>query len=148
MGLIVATGKPVISRDNFDWAQNEYQLGAGTIAVCDRILEDTDNQMTKAIVPYELLTEVRQYTSRIGLMYGRNVDGYISDADGYDLWAYDIMSSGDVDFESLRTIALYKDVAYIVFNSDVNRVSEDIRIDGYDYVATVDQYIIYKVYAE
>lgn len=145
-GIIIYTGEPVISRANYDFPKNEYQLADSTIQVCDAILADTNGRMTRAIVPYELLTQVRQYTSYIGLLYGRNVDGFISDIDGHELWAYDIMSSEEVDLDSLRIIALYKEVEYIVFDSTINMVSEDISVDGYKYIATVDQYIIYKVF--
>jgi hypothetical protein len=148
MLLAAVSGKLVLSRDNYSFPENPYQISSAVAAVCDTILEDSDARQTKAVVPYEMLTEVRQYTSRIGLLYGRNVDGYITQMTPEEEWAYCIMSESNVDVETLRLLALGKNVEYVVFNDSFHQYPEDMGQYGYQFVESLDGYSIFKISEE
>lgn len=145
---IVITGKLVLSRDNFSFAKNPYQLSQPVVDICDSILEDCGKKQTKAIVPYELAMELRQYTSKIGLLYGRNVDGYITQITKEENWAHIMMSEQDVKIETLRTLGLSKKVDYIVFRDDFHQYPENMEEYGYNLVESLDGYSIFKISGE
>jgi hypothetical protein len=146
--LTAVSGKLVLSRDNYSFPENAYQISSTVVAICDTILEDNDAQQTKAVMPYELLTEVRQYTSKIGLLYGRNVDGYITQITLEEEWAYRMMSESDVELETLRLLALGKNVEYVVFNDSFHQYPEDMGQYGYQFVESLDGYSIFKISEE
>jgi hypothetical protein len=146
--LTAVSGKLVLSRDNYSFPENPYQISSTVVAICDTILEDNGAQQTKAIMPYELLTEVRQYTSKIGLLYGRNVDGYITQITPEEEWAYRVMSESDVELETLRLLALGKHVEYVVFNDSFHQYPEDMGQYGYKFVESLDGYSIFKIGGE
>lgn len=145
---IVKSGDFIFNNENYTLKQNEYKISQSVIDVCDTILQDAEQEKTKIIVPNEMLTSVRQYTSNIGLYYGRNVNGFITDAGVYEKWAYENMSANKPDMENLTLIAKGNDVKYIVFNSAFHELPEDMEQYGYTFFASVDGYDIYKMCRE
>lgn len=147
-GLLIAIawcGNPLLSDGNYEKAENAYEIPQSVIDVCDVILEDADGERVKAIVPNEMLIPLRQYTSQIGLFYGRNVTGFISDANYYQMLAFEIMSSSEPDVYNLTLMARGSEIDYIVFNNNFHLLPEDMEQYGYEFFNSMDGYDIYKI---
>jgi hypothetical protein len=69
---IALTGSLVYRDHRITKAENPYHLPQVTINVCDIILEDADSSYIYAAFPMAHVYYVRQYSSRIGLVYGRD----------------------------------------------------------------------------
>lgn len=146
-GLAVS-GKPMFSQTNYVAAQNEYQLPQVTIDVADAITADRASRGVLAyptvVVPDELLCSVRQYTTKIRLLYGRDAYAYIfNELEDMKAVVHNEMVRQTPDVEKLAVYAKAKNVDYIVFSSINHKGYQDINMHGYEFVKNVDGYDIY-----
>lgn len=82
--LLVLTGTPVMSADNFVKAENIYKLPDGVIEIVTLLNQDAEllaekngerwQSERKAAMPLELSTYARQYDGTLPLLYGRYPD--------------------------------------------------------------------------
>lgn len=70
--LIAVCGKYVYSNPYMTKAENAYHIPQEVIDVCDIIMPEEDEERVTGIFPDELIHFVRQYTSRIQMVYGRD----------------------------------------------------------------------------
>ena len=97
------------------------------------------------IVPNELLCYIRQYSSSVGLLYGRNAEGFITNIEPDEARVFEEMSKEEPDVGLITEVARARNCRYIVFNTSFHRISEDITRYGYERLTEVeDDYVIYR----
>ncbi len=74
--FIAASGYYVYTSENFQRTQNLEKVDSGVKEVGDFILENCDSP--KCLMREKYLSEIRQYSIHIELLYGRNVFDYIT----------------------------------------------------------------------
>lgn len=144
--LIALSGKPIFDTANFYPAQNLYQLPQITIDTADAIIEELTNDYARPIVvvPDEMLCSLRQYTTRLRLLYGRNAYSYIfSELPDMEATVHNEMVKAAPDMEKLAVYAKAKNVEYIVFNLSYHTGIDRIEGYGYKYLKSVSGYGIY-----
>ena len=138
----------MFSKDNYVPAQNEYQLPQVTIDIADAIISDSLAADTGAyptvVVPDEMLCSMRQYTTKIRLLYGRDAYAYIfNELEEMKAVVHNEMIRQTPDVGKLAVYAKAKNVDYIVFSSVNHKGYQDINMHGYEFVKNVDGYDIY-----
>lgn len=143
---VAFTGKPMFSQDNYYPAQNLYQLPQITIDTADAIIAEITDERIKPLVvlPDEMLCSLRQYTTRIRLLYGRNAYSYIfSELPDMEATVHNEMVKAAPDMEKLAVYAKAKNVDYIVFNLAYHTGIDNIEMYGYRHFKDVSGYGIY-----
>ncbi len=77
--FIAISGDCVYNSGNFEMTQNPEKLDAGVKEVGDIILKHCDHP--KCVMQKKYLSQIRQYSPDIILLYGRNAYNYITGAD-------------------------------------------------------------------
>lgn len=143
--LVIFGGSPIYTRANFTPAQNVYQIPQVAIDVADCIIRDLGEQETDyAVVPDELLCYIRQYTSRVELVYGRNAYGYIQEMSDDCAVIHNEMVKQVPDVEKAALYSKGENAQYIVFNSAYHKGYDAISQYGFAFLERVDGYDIYR----
>lgn len=142
---IAVTGEREFSKETYREKENAYEISQAAIEISDIVVENLQSWKETIIVPNELLCDVRQYSSAVGLLYGRNAGGFISDIGPDEQAVYEEMSREEPDLAIVTEIAKNKDCKYIVFNTSFHRIPEDLSEYGYKKMAVVQEhYVIYS----
>jgi hypothetical protein len=145
--LIAVTGERVINRGTYTVPENDYQLPQEVIDISDAILRDTDGERTKIVAPDDLVCYFRQYKMEICLGYGRDIWGFITTADEQETAIYDIIHADEIDYFLLRQQSFWYDCRYIVFDTELIDLPDDIETYGYDFLTDIGKYRIYSLQA-
>lgn len=141
---IVVTGEPIFSQTTYTEKENAYELPQAAIEISDVVKSRLNDWKETIIVPNELLCSVRQYSSAVCLLYGRNAGGFISDIGEDEMLVYQEMCKEEPDVELVTRIALEKNCRYIVFNTSFHQIPEDMTEYGYEKLTTVED--VYAIY--
>ena len=141
---IAVSGRAIFTTDTYQEKENAYELPDAAIHIADYVKAWLVSWKETIIVPNELLCSVRQYSSSVCLLYGRNAEGFISDIGEEEAQVFAQMSSETPDVELVTSIALEKDCRYIVFNRDFHQIPEDLTEYGYTLATVIDD--VYAVY--
>ncbi|MCI8326340.1 MAG: hypothetical protein HFI37_01025 [Lachnospiraceae bacterium] len=139
--MIVITGKPVYTQENFYPAENEYKLPQEAIDLCDFIKENRkEGETVKVTVPNELLCYIRQYDASIQMPYGRNA------LTGQKLGKrrtqiYEMMTSGSIEWEKMISLLKKEHSNYFVYPAEIG--IEELEREGYAFLGNVDGYSVY-----
>lgn len=109
---------------NFEKANNPYKVPDEVIEVCE-IIEKEDggkkNHSPRVIVPWELVSYIRQYDANIEMLYGR-LGGHLPRL-------REEMYGGSPDIEKVVAHARVYSCEYIVFNVTVNYTQNPLDFD-------------------
>jgi hypothetical protein len=143
--LIAVTGERVINRGTYTVPENDYQIPQAAIDIADVIYRDTGGVRTKIVAPDDLVCYIRQYNMSICLGYGRDMWGFITTPDEQETEIYETIHSEEIDFLLLRQQSYWYDCRYIVFDTEVIDLPEDMESYGYDLLDNVGKYRIYSL---
>ncbi len=141
---IAVSGRAVFTPETYREKENEYELPDAAIHICDYVMGQLQSWKETVIVPNELLCSIRQYSTSVCLLYGRNAGGFISDIGEEEAAVYAQMSSETPDVAFVTRVAGEKNCRFIVFNTDFHRIPEDLTGYGYELAAVIDD--VYAVY--
>ena len=142
---IIATGEREFSAKTYQEKENEYEIAQAAVEISDIVTENLLSWKENIIVPNELLCDVRQYSSAVGLLYGRNAGGFISDIAPDEQMVYEEMSKEEPDLSLVTEVARARECRYIVFNTSFHRIPEDLSGYGYEKIAVVQEdYAVYR----
>lgn len=142
---IAVTGEREFSRTTYSEKENAYEIPNAAVEISDFVMEGLMDWKETIIVPNELLCYIRQYSASVGLLYGRNIGGFISEIEPEAASVYDEMSKEEPDVALITEVGKKKDCRYIVFNTSFHRIPEDLSGYGYEKCAVVeDDYVIYR----
>ena len=141
---IVLTGKNIYNTETFTEAENLYKLPQAAIDVGEVMGIAGVGWKVKVIVPDELLCYIRQYRCDVGLLYGRNVSGFISGIGDDEVKVHEQMIQKEPDVALITELAKKNDVVFICFNTATQKIPEDMSGYGYYLYREVGDYSIYR----
>lgn len=142
---IIVTGEREFSSATYTEKENDYELPQAAIDVANVVQGGLRDWKETIIVPNELLCYVRQYSCSVGLLYGRNAGGFITEIEPDEQAVYDEMSKEEPDLNVVTEIAKARGCRYIVFNTSFHKIPEELTGYGYEKVATVSEdYAVYR----
>lgn len=137
--MLLSGGDYTYDHPTFEPAENAYHLPQTVIDICDEIKPETDDYWVCAVMPQELLSYVRQYTSMIHMPYGRAV--LITRWNlGHPL--YDTMEADVIDAKTLAEQAREYGCHYIVLN-ETRGMEGSLEKQDFEVIAEIDGYRIY-----
>lgn len=144
--IIVNSGVNVYDNVEYLTAKNGYKISQATVDVCEIIL--SKDSEPKCIMPNSIYTEVRQYSGDIQLMYGRNMQGYISESSVDDDDIYKKMSDSNPQYETVLALAQYEGYNFVV--NDINKPINQILLDRYGFceIGRTEYYIVYQAISD
>lgn len=145
---IALTGKSVINRGTYTAAENEYQIPQAAIDVADVVLEASGGTPVRIVAPDDLVCYIRQYTSRISMAYGRDSWGFIGVPEDWERLLYEQMHAETIDYQTLRETAVFNECGYIVFDTELIEVPENMAELGYTLTGTTGKYDVYALEEE
>lgn len=136
---VIVCGNYVYDSENISKAENVYHLPQEAIDVVD-LIEPEEGRIT-VLMPADLLTYVRQYSTNIELPYGREM--LISRWDYYHAM-YEAMERAEViETETFVELAREYPCAYIVLKED-RETTEPLTEYGFGIYGQVGEFVIYK----
>lgn len=145
VACIIVTGERMYQEKTFVRAENSYKLPQAVIDVADTLAAAGVNWKVRSLVPNELFCYIRQYRCDIGLFYGRNAGGFISEIGEDEKRVYDEMCKEEPDIGVITEICKRNEVVFLCFNRDMQRIPEDLEEYGYLHYRDVGEYSIYKL---
>lgn len=138
---IMHEGTSVFEYNAFSERQNWEKIWAGTIEICDTMLEldSTPN----AIVPATIFSEVRQYAPEVSMMYGRNAHWYITYIDETPLSVFRETENEVPNYEYVLSTALSLNYNFVVVVEHKAIGAEILEKYGYQEVGRSYGLIVY-----
>ena len=143
--MIIVCGKYIYTNPNISVAQNTYHIPQETIEICDMIMPEEDEERVVGIFPDSLIHFVRQYSSRIQMVYGRD---YLAPD-----WIYgdhplrQVMNQEEIRISELVRLATEHKCQYIIVESDKEFIGnfEKLRVFKIGETTNYDIYRNYQV---
>lgn len=142
IAFVLLFGKNVYMNDNFQWATNKFKLPQDVVSTAAAILENGGK--AKAVVPDELCCYTRQYSTKIDLLYGRDIYGYTS-----PIWdekihkIHEEMNKEDPDMDYLTKAVREYECNYIILSQEKVQTDSPESF-GFTCAGKVGGYMIYK----
>ncbi len=120
--LIAVSGKCVYSNIYIAKAENIYHIPQEAIEVCEAIMPGEGQERVTGVFPDELIHFIRQYTSEIQMVYGRD---YLAPD-----WIYgdhplrQLMNQEEIPSKKLAEIAAQYNCDYIILSKEKKLVGE------------------------
>ncbi len=128
--LIVIKGANVYTERGFEPITNAEKVPEEVKEICDIMLELEENP--RCIMPETLFCDVRQYSGKIEMMYGRDVQNYIIPNWDVERYAFGLMESETPDYSWILLYANQEDYSFVVTYGD--RPIEPEVLSEYGYV--------------
>lgn len=138
--LFIVGGDYTYDNPMFVKAENIYHIPQEVIEVCDIIEPEQGEDWVMAVFPAEMLSFVRQYSTRIHMPYGRAV---LIDRWNLGHPMFDTMESDIIDVNVLSQQASEYQCDYVIF-PESKETSENMEQAGFAKMQEIDGYIIYK----
>lgn len=146
---IICTGKKIFGIETYTEKENNYKISQAAIEISDLVQSNLLDWKETIIVPNELLCDIRQYSCAVGLLYGRNAEGFISEIDEDEATVYQEMSKNNPDIALITNIAKKNNCRYIVLNNEFHKINQDLTVYGYEKITTIQsKYIVYRIIPE
>jgi len=141
--MIVICGKCVYNNVYVTRAENVYHIPQEVIEVCDIIMPEEDEERVTGVFPDDLIHFIRQYSSRICMVYGRD---YLAPD-----WIYGdhplrkVMNQQEIRISELVRLATENKCQYIILEKDKEVVGDFGRLKVIKIGETAN-YDIYRNY--
>ena len=144
--LLIKGGDYMYTSDTDSWekAHNIYKIPQKAVDVADALLEMSDEP--RVIVPDTLFCYMRQYSTAIEMMYGRDAQGYIAPKEMTEdaKEVYQEMCLPDPDEGRICDLAKKNGFEFIVSRKDRNFDPSITKEHGYVQTEIVGSYEIYR----
>ncbi len=147
IGLVVVMvcGKYVYSNKYISLAENAYHIPQEVIEVCDIIMPEEDEERVTGVFPDSLIHFIRQYSSRIKMVYGRD---YLAPD-----WIYgdhplrQVMNQEEIRISELVRLATEQKCQYIILERNKELIGnfEKLRVSKIGETANYDIYRNHQV---
>ncbi|MCM1082019.1 MAG: hypothetical protein NC428_00935 [Clostridium sp.] len=142
MAVIMILGTNVYQNGGFIKMKNTHKIAPQSKDIACVMLQY--DASPKAIVPYGVSTEIRQYSGDIKLLYGRNVKwGYILGASDYQMDVFRSIEGGPLDYDYAFEQAAVSRCNFVVPPIDAVIDASIPERYGYGIVANIDGFVIY-----
>lgn len=137
--VIVLCGRLTYASQYVTKAENRFHLPQIVLSICDTIMPAEGEERVTAAFPPEMAQQVRQYTTRIKLAYGRDIIAW-----RYYNPVYELMVVPDVvEPKALADALRDAECAYLIL-SEHRAVNGSMTDEGFEEYARVGGYVIYK----
>lgn len=119
---------------------NAAKLPGDSVEVVDYLLSLDDHP--RAVLQYPLGVYARQYTGDIDVMYGRDITGYILEADEDAKVVHYTLNNLYADLANVSTIMANDDYEYLVLNDEGRE--DALAENGFEFIDWVAGYGIYR----
>lgn len=139
--ILLFSGTNTFVERYFILIQNAQKISQEAIDVSEAIMKIEESP--KVVVPWQLYSEMRQYAPEISLLYGRNVDGYITS------WSEDSMNIAfhmeqeNPDYDYILSMVVRNECEFIVTYKDKPIQEEYLSKYGYVKKCEASGYYIY-----
>ena len=145
MCLLLATGGDyVFDHPSFLKAENFYHIPQSVIDVCDVVEPEEGEDWIMAVFPAEMISYVRQYSTRIHMPYGRAV---LIDRWNLGHPLYETMEMEQVDVALLAEQAIEYKCDYVIL-PELKQISGNLEEYHFIIIDQVDGYLIYQYIGE
>ncbi len=142
---IIITGEREFSAETYTEKENDYEIAQAAIEISDIVMSNLGDWKENIIVPNELLCDIRQYSCSVGLLYGRNAGGFITNIEPDEQAVYEEMCKEKPDVALVTEIGRARGCRYIVFNTSFHQIPEELNDYGYEKIAVVQEdYAVYR----
>ena len=148
--LLVIHGRSYVyngEETSFRTATNIYKLPQEVIEVSDKLMEL--EKEPRAVIDSSLYCGVRQYTSKVKMMYGRDANGYIKKVKGKRRKTVRQLSKEKPNLKKVRKYMIKLDYPYYARCNDKDEINGFTSVDflnaGFEVAAEVGNYTIYRV---
>lgn len=143
--VILTGGKLIYNKDNFHQRENFFKIPTAAIDVSRHVIDYAGTWYPTIIAPNELYCYIRQYTSQIRLLYGRDAEGYMGGVDSELEAVYKEMSKSEPDCALIGKMAQEYEVNIVIFNANFHQLPdmEEMKKYGLYYGGPVGNYIFY-----
>lgn len=142
--LIMVLGKQYGEIAEFSKPQNIYKLPQEAIELCDIINTDSQNEEPRAIV-YQgdvcdrgPIVYIRQYSSRIQMLYGRAGYGYKGSQ------IFDLIEKNEITMAEIVQLMEENDCRYLVWKNNQNDITELENLGG-NIVGKTENYVVIRI---
>ena len=141
--MIMISGKYVYFSEHISKAENAYHIPQEVIEVCDIIMPQDDEENVKGVFPDSLIHFIRQYSSRINMVYGRD---YLAPD-----WIYgdhpmrQVMNQEEIRISELVRLATEEKCQYIILEKNKELIG-DFRRQNVSKIGETANYDIYRNY--
>lgn len=143
--IIVGGGRLMYSKERFSPRENFFKIPTAAIDIAQHIILYAGCWYPTVIVPNELYCYIRQFSSEIRLLYGRDAEGYMGGVTEEIEEIYQEMSKEQPDCEFIGERAQQYGVNIVIFNSKFHQLPEADLMKQYGlyYGGPVGDYIFY-----
>ena len=140
--LWILGGSYVYENEYVSQARNRYHLPEEVVAICNLIMPGEGEERVWTVFPSELIHFVRQYSSRIQMVYGR--DMFVSSWERV-IWhpMYELMEAEVVQIEPLAELADEYGVHYIILNKS-KQTEGDPEACGLKKIGEIGGYDVFR----
>lgn len=143
--LLCTCGKNIYISGNFERASNPFKIPESAASVGNYLMTREKRKITKVVAPSSLYCYLRQYSSNIRMVYGRNIEGYTTEVtDEKKKMLYGYMEAETVNVPYIFSAARDFDCRYIILEAGkaLDGEPEDY---GFEPCAEVAGYVLYRV---
>ena len=141
--MVILCGKYVYNNEYITWAENGYHIPQEAIEVCEIIMPGEEEERVMGVFPDELIHFIRQYSSRIRMVYGRD---YLAPD-----WIYgdhplrSVMNQEEIRISELVRLATEQKCQYIILEKDKEIIGDFKRLNVLK-IGETTNYDIYRNY--
>jgi len=138
--MLIFGGNFVYQNATFSKAENFYHIPQKVIEVCDVINPKEEEDWVMAVFPGEMLSFVRQYSTKIHMPYGRAV---LIERWGLGHAIYDTMKEDVLDVKKLSSQAEEYQCDYIILSKSQEKTG-NLEEYQYKFIKEIEDYLIYE----
>lgn len=131
VAVLVTAGKSIYTDNFFQKKPNFFKIPTEAIDISQKVLLYAGEWYPTIIVPNELYCYIRQYTSEIRLLYGRDAEGYMGGVDDEIKSVYLEMSSPNPNCEVIGRVAKEYHVKMVIFNQSFHNLPDPDTMKNY-----------------
>lgn len=140
VALIMVLGKPYQEIANFSKPQNIYKLPQEVIEICDMINTDSPQVEPRVVASEGMNVYLRQYSSRIGMLYGRGPYDYNNQS------ILHLIQNNQITMEEIVELMKENNCQYLVWEDNLEDVEEVENLGGH-MVGRTENYVVIKINA-
>lgn len=140
--MIVLCGKNVYFNNNFQIASNKFKIPQDAAMVSNYLV--SQGEKTKALVPDSLSCYIRQYSSGISLLYGRDIFGFTSPVTTEDYYKiHDAMEEEELRVKFILKKARKYHCEYVVLDNRKKLRANPEKL-GFVQQTVIGNYTVYR----
>ncbi|MBQ1311281.1 MAG: hypothetical protein IIY55_05460 [Blautia sp.] len=141
-------GKSMYFTGNFERTTNPFKIPQNAASIANYLVTEEEGKETRVLAPSGIFCYLRQYSSRIHQLYGRDIYGYTSPVESEEKHRlFACMEAENIDVPYVFPTARSFGCTYIILDMEKPLTADPLKY-GYDIAADIGGCRIYKVKEE